>query len=149
MADETRPSGEPAGPPRRRRVPPPTIDLQATAADAPSGGGDAAPSDPAPPDAAPHPPAGEPVDPAPSDTAASPPPTDNPPPPEPAGPQSAARPSARWWPQLAAGALGAALALAVAAGLWARFSAPPSGASDVTARQDAKTGSAAPSNPSS
>ena len=51
MADETRASGEPAGPPRRRRVPPPTIDLQATAADAPSGGGDAAPSDAAPPDA--------------------------------------------------------------------------------------------------
>jgi hypothetical protein len=159
MADETRASGEPAGPPRRRRVPPPTIDLQATAADAPSGGGDAAP-----PDAAPHPPAGEPVDPAPSDTAASaPPPTGNPPPPEPAGPPSAAPPApARWWPQLAAGALGAALALAVAAGLWARFSAPRDGASDLTARlaraeaqlgalarQDAKTGSAAPSNPSS
>ncbi|MEA2995121.1 MAG: hypothetical protein QOG74_670, partial [Alphaproteobacteria bacterium] len=86
------------------------------------------------PDAAPSPPAGEPVDPAPSDTAASPPPTDNPPPPESAGPQSAARPPARWWPQLAAGALGAALALAVAAGLWVRFGPPPSGASDVTAR---------------
>ncbi|HKC31918.1 MAG TPA: hypothetical protein VKC16_00530, partial [Xanthobacteraceae bacterium] len=152
MADETRPSGEPAGPPRRRRVPPPTIDLQATAADAPSGGGDAAPSD-----TAPHPPAGEPVDPAPSDTAASaPPPADDAPPPEPAGPESGPRPApARWWPQLAAGALGAALALMVAAGLWARFGAPPNGASDLTARltraeaqlgelarQDAKTGSA-------
>ena len=43
MADETRASGEPAGPPRRRRVPPPTIDLQATA-DAPSGAADPAPA---------------------------------------------------------------------------------------------------------
>ena len=152
MADETRASGEPAGPPRRRRVPPPTIDLQATAADAPSGA-----ADPAPPDAAPNPPAGESVDPAPSGTAASPPPpADNPPPPESAGPGSAAPPApARWWPQLAAGTLGAALALAIAAGLWARLGPPRDGASDLTARltraeaqlgelarQDAKTGSA-------
>jgi hypothetical protein len=135
-------------------VPPPTIDLQATSADAPgSGAAGPAPSDAAPP----TPPAGEPVGPAPSDTAASPPPpADDAPPPESAGPQSAPPPApARWWPQLAAGALGAALALMVAAGLWARFGAPPNGASDLTARltraeaqlgelarQDAKTGSA-------
>src|SRR5712671_3378988 len=129
MADETRASGEPAGPPRRRRVPPPTIDLQATPADAPaSGAPDAAPPDAAPPDPA----AGEPADPGPSSAAASPPPpADDPPPPRSAPPDSRPAPN-RWWPPLAAGVLGAALALA--AGWWARFGVPRDGAGDVTAR---------------
>ncbi|HEX4555211.1 MAG TPA: hypothetical protein VH249_14565 [Xanthobacteraceae bacterium] len=127
MADETRASGEPDGSPRRRRVPPPTIDLQATSSDT-SGGGAADPPDPAPP----VPPAGEPADPAPSHAAASPPPGDRP---EAAAPPSAARPArARMGAPLAAGALGAALVLGMAAGLWALYGAPPDGASDVDTR---------------
>jgi hypothetical protein len=149
MADETRASGEPDGPPRRRRVPPPTIDLQATSTDAPGGTADPTPPDPAPP----APPAGEPVDPPPSGTAASPPPPDEPPRSEPAAPPSAARPArASLWAPLAAGTLGAALALGIAAGLWTLYGPPLEGASDVDtrlaraeaqlgalARQDAKT----------
>jgi hypothetical protein len=127
MADETRASGEPADPPRRRRVPPPTIDLQATSADAP--GSAAAPSDAAPPD----PPAGEPAEPGPSGAAAPPPPADDLPPPRSAPPDARPAPN-RWWPPLAAGMLGAALALAVAAGLWGRFGPPRDAAGDVTAR---------------
>ncbi len=134
MADETRTSGEPADPPRRRRVPPPTIDLSATDVSAPAGApaSDSVPSDP---------PSGEPASVAPerAEPAASPASSDrpdDPPHPQTTAPESAPAappvPGRYWpgWPQVAAGALGAALALVCAAGLWALLGAGRDRASD-------------------
>jgi hypothetical protein len=121
MADEERNSGGTGEPPRRRRVPPPTIDLEATAV---------SPSERTPP--SPDPVPGENSTAAPSGTGAAPgeaataaPPVDDPakePPPaaeEPPALAGGERRAMPLWPLVAAGALGAALALAAGGGVWA------------------------------
>jgi hypothetical protein len=130
MADETRTSGEPADSPRRRRAPPPTIDLAAT--ETPAAGAGAPAADP-PSAESPS------VEPGPSEPADSQPSSDRPPdPPSPpaSAPESERRGAfARVWPQVAAGALGAVLALVAAAGLWAlRGADTRGGASELNAR---------------
>jgi hypothetical protein len=109
--------------PRRRRVPPPTIDLEATDMSSPSDSGHAAAPDPAPSD----PPAAEAaaVESPPFESTAASAPADDPPPDEssPAAPPPSAPSGPAWFvpnrSQVVAGALGAVLALIVAAGLWA------------------------------
>jgi hypothetical protein len=117
MADEDAKNGGASEASRRRRVPPPTIDLQATDVSPPTAPTEAAATDAAQPDPA-----------APEPAAAAP---DGAPPAEPpaAGPHQTAEPAeparragpgwAPVWPHLAAGALGAVLALIVAGGVWA------------------------------
>lgn len=152
MANDKRKSAG-AVDPRRRRVPPPTIDLEATDVSTSSEPGDAAAPDPASSDPAPGAPAAAESPPSESTTAAAPaddppsdpppsdpPPSDSPPADEP--PAAAAPPSvppARAWyvpnrPQAVAGVLGAALALVMAAGLWTLLGPGGDQPTDVDAR---------------
>jgi hypothetical protein len=121
--------GKPAGAvdPRRRRVPPPTIDLEATDMSPPSDPGHAAAPDSAPSDSPPAEAAA--AESPPFESTAASAPADDPPPaarppdePPAAAPPAAPSGHARFVPnrsQAVAGALGAVLALIVAAGLWA------------------------------
>jgi hypothetical protein len=127
MADENANSGGAGEPPRRRRVPPPTIDLEATDVSPPSEPTAAAP-DPAQPD------------PPPAETASAPP-GDSPPaeprpaePPPAAGPAEPRRRFVPSWPQTAAAALGAVLALIVAGGVWALLGPASDQQADLNAR---------------
>jgi hypothetical protein len=134
MSDEEGKSGGAAEPPRRRRVPPPTIDLEATdvSASGPAGAAapDATPSDP-PPETPAASSAGGP---------SAEPPSGEPPPAGPAGPSGPDRPAgprrrfAVGWPEVAAAALGAALALVVAGGLWALLGQGNDREADTSAR---------------
>ncbi len=136
MADEEHNSGGADESPRRRRVPPPTIDLEAT---------DVTPPEPIPPapESAPAeastaaPAAAEPA----ADEAATaaspadepskaPPPTDEAPPPAAGGERGAAP----IWPLAAAGALGAVLALVIAGGVWLLLGPPSDQQADTSAR---------------
>src|SRR5437588_5322835 len=137
MADEDAKNGGAGDAPRRRRVPPPTIDLSATEVSPPTQPAQAAASDSAPaesstagsaaPDGA-----------SPAESAAEP---------AASGPEHGAEPGEprNWpkgpkpsWAHVAAGALGAVLALIVAGGLWALLgpSSGPSG--DQQADLDAR-----------
>jgi hypothetical protein len=129
--------------PRRRRVPPPTIDLQATDVSPPSDPGHAAAPDPVRSDALPGEAAAAESPPAESTAASAPadvpPPADSPPdePPAAAAPPSA--PSGPAWfvpnrSQAVAGALGAVLALIVGAGLWALLGPGDDQPGDIDAR---------------
>jgi hypothetical protein len=136
MADEEGNSDLAGGHPRRRRVPPPTIELAATDVSAPSESTAAASPDPAPSEPVSAPVEG---DPAPADAAALP------------GDDAAEKllyaaaeePSAASdresraspvWPFAAAGALGAALALLVAGGTWALLGPASDQQADMNAR---------------
>jgi len=114
MADEDQKNGGAGEESRRRRMPPPTIDLKATEVSPPTQPAQAAAPDPASESAATGPAATEaaPDGTSPAEPAAS-------------GPEHAAEPAEprRWsgpgWANLAAGALGAVVALIVAGGGWA------------------------------
>jgi hypothetical protein len=136
--------GKPAGAvdPRRRRVPPPTIDLEATDVSPPSDPDHAAASDPAPSDSPPGEAAAVESPPA-EFTAASAAPADrradSPPDEPPAAAVPPSTPSGPAWfvpnrSQAAAGALGAVLALIVAAGFWALLGPGGDQPGDVDAR---------------
>jgi hypothetical protein len=135
MANEKDSPGGPADPLRRRRVPPPTIDLQATDVSRPADPNpDPTPSDP--PGAAPEP--VESMSPEPLSSEATSGRSDEPPaaPPPPADEAPSARSTFLRFmpsrPQLAAGAVGAVLAFIIAAGIWALLGAGGPGNSAKT-----------------
>jgi hypothetical protein len=132
MADEDPKNGQADGAPRRRRVPPPTIDLSATEVSPPTQPAQAS-SEPAPPESAT------------ADAAKPEAAPDGAPSTEPAaaGPELAAEPAEpRREPKetkpsvahVAAGALGAILALIVAGGLWALLGPSGDQGADLNAR---------------
>jgi hypothetical protein len=127
--------------PRRRRVPPPTIDLEATDVSLPSDSGHAAAPDSVPSDSPPgaaaavESPSVETIASAPMDD----PPPANPPPAEPPAAGAPPGPSGPAWfvpnrSQAVAGALGAVLALIVATGLWALLGPGGDQPGDIDAR---------------
>ena len=128
MADEDAKNGGPGDAPRRRRVPPPTIDLSATEVSPPTQPTQAAASEPAQPD----PPVSEPVSAAPDGSPPSEPPSAEPE--RAADPAEPRRSGGLPWVQLAAGALGAVLALIVAGGLWALLGPGADQQADLNAR---------------
>lgn len=134
MADEDANSGGAGDQPRRRRVPPPTIDLEATDVSPPTA------PDSTPPENSAAAPTED--DPARGEAATAAPPTgagDQPNQPPHAGeaPPAAAAPPPRAgsiWSFAAAGALGAAFVVAAAAGLWAWLGPANDQQADLTAR---------------
>src|SRR5262249_42736202 len=124
MADEDVKDGEGGDEPRRRRMPPPTIDLKATDVSQASASAQAAAPDPARPDPAPGGRARPPPGPA-TAAPAGPPRAGAAEPPRRAGPP---------WAHLAAGALGAVLALIIAGGVWALLGPAGDQPDDLNAR---------------
>jgi len=130
MADEDTASAG-AGEPRRRRVPPPTIDLEATDVSPPTAPDSAPPPETAAPSGA-DPTAGDAQTmSAPADDRPDKPPHADEAPAAAAGPTPRATPI---WPMAAAGALGAVLALIVVAGLWVWFAPANDQQADLNAR---------------
>jgi hypothetical protein len=136
MADEEGNSDLAGGHPRRRRVPPPTIDLAATDVSAPS-----EPTAAASPDPAPSEPVSTPVEGDPAPAEASAPPNDDAAEKllyaaaeEPSAASDRAGRASPIWSLAAAGAFGAALALIVAGGVWALLGPASDQQADTNAR---------------
>jgi hypothetical protein len=139
MADEEGNSDLAGGQPRRRRVPPPTIDLAATDVSSPSGPTAAAPPDPVPPESSTAAPSA--ADTAPAEASAASAPNDDAAAEllyaaaeEPSAASDRERRASPVWPLAAAGALGAALALIVAGGMWALLGPASDQQADTNAR---------------
>src|SRR5262245_59923751 len=138
MTDDQGNSGGAGEPPHRRRMPPPTIDLEATDVSPPTQPTQGAAPDPAP--ASGHSKADPAAAPPPGETAAASTPANDPPeeppragdaPPPAAGDGWRAAPI---WSHAAAGALGAAVVALVAAALWAWLGPAGDRQADANAR---------------